>query len=66
MIADFLARLGIPPAVARAILVATFALVTGLLTAYAPSAPWLPAVTGFVAALAAIVDPNAGHQPPVG
>lgn len=66
MIADFLARLGIPPTVARAVIVAVFTAVTALLTAYAPGAPWLPAVTGLLAALAAIVDPNAGHGGAVG
>lgn len=66
MIADLLARLGVPPTVAVGIIVATFALLGGLLSAFYPGAPWLPPVLAFLAALAAIIDPNAGHGAAVG
>lgn len=66
MIADLLTRLGIPQAAAVAVIVAAFALVAGLLSAYFPGASWLPPVLAFLAALAAIIDPNAGHGQPVG
>lgn len=66
MIADKLAMLGIPPRIVPGVIVATFALLAGLLVALAPSWPGDAAVVAFLAALAALVDPNAGHGQAVG
>lgn len=59
MIASRLAALGLPPRAIRLAIVATFALVSGLVAAAWPHSPFLAPVVAWLAAIGALVDPNA-------
>lgn len=66
MIADLLARLGIPAAFAKGVVVLVFAFLAAAVPITFPGSPYDGPLVALITGLAVLIDPNAGHGGPVG